>query len=304
MPELPEVETVARDLSPWLGAKLSHLKILDARVWFESEFKPSALDGRTVDALFRRGKYIVWSFNGLFLLQHLRMTGKVLPTGSSALPKIEPSNAQLRARFDFSESPSLFFYDTRRFGTLTGVKSLDKFWASKRLAPDPLLASDANLALAHFLKHALETSRPIKALLLDQTKISGVGNIYADEALFAQAIHPLTPANKIAEKKLGALFINIIAIFQSAITSRGTSAFNYLGVNGKPGEFAQFLKVYQRGEEKCSRCEKSRIEVITIAGRSSHFCPACQPRLTDKLTASDLRNNKTGAKKNARVVSK
>jgi formamidopyrimidine-DNA glycosylase len=304
MPELPEVETVARDLSPWLGAKLSHLKILDARVWFESEFKPNALNGRAVDALFRRGKYIVWSFAGLYLLQHLRMTGKVLPTGSSALPKIESSNAQIRARFDFSENPSLFFYDTRRFGTLTGVRSLDKFWSTKRLAPDPLLASDANLALAHFLKHAQETSRPIKALLLDQTKISGVGNIYADEALFAQSIHPLTPANKIAENKLRALFENIIAIFQSAITSRGTSAFNYLGVNGKPGEFAQFLKVYQRGEEKCSRCEKGLIAVINIAGRSSHFCPSCQPLPAGKSPAVDLRNNNTGVIKNARAFTK
>ena len=301
MPELPEVETVARDLGPWQGAKLSRLSILDERVWFESEFPPAMLRGRRLEELFRRGKYIVWNFGGHYLLQHLRMTGKVLPSDSRALPAKQKDNPQIRARFDFEKKQTLFFFDTRRFGTLTGVRSLEKFWSTKKLAPDPLLPSDAEIARDFFLARARASARPIKALLLDQTKISGVGNIYADEALFAQGIHPLTPAEKLRSEELLSLFENILRIFRAAIESRGTSAFNYLGVNGKPGEFQSFLRVYQRDGETCTACKTSLIQAITIVGRSSHFCPLCQPR---RKPASDLRNIKTGVLKNARSLAK
>lgn len=177
MPELPEVETVVRDLQQMcVGLRLVELEIFDQRVWFESECAPCAFAGRTVRGVHRRGKYIAWDFDGLFLVQHLRMTGKVLPAESPRIPthKRAGSSPQIRLRWRFAER-DFVFYDMRRFGTVTGVKDLTAFWLRKRQAPDPFVAADRVAAEKHFVDQLQRARRPLKSALLDQKVLSGGG---------------------------------------------------------------------------------------------------------------------------------
>lgn len=275
MPELPEVETLARGLQSCVGLSLHDLTIYDKKVWFESEVQPSAFAGRKLLNLSRRGKYLVFDFGELFLLQHLRMTGKMLPLESPVIPehlrKILGKNLQIRCQFGFA-GHSVYFYDTRRFGTLTAIKNLENFWKKKEIAPDPIASPEA--AFAHFAGKVLCSGRPIKAALLDQSWIAGVGNIYADEALHAVALHPQTPANQIQRPKK--LFQAVLKLFAQAIEAKGTSVYNYVGASGEKGGFATKLKVYGREGEKCAFCEKAKIKCLTVGGRTSHFCPLCQ----------------------------
>lgn len=278
MPELPEVETIVRDLQALRHDELREIKIHDPRVWFESDLSSKYFQNIRLAKIERRGKYIVWDFCDRFLVQHLRMTGKMLPEDSPALPQKIKGNKQIRLELDFAKGKKFFFYDTRRFGTFTSVANLGDFWKRKRQAPDPLNPGEAEMAKAYFIEHISGRARPIKSALLDQTIISGVGNIYADEALHREKIHPLTPAKKISPVALARLFDTLREIFLAAIAARGTSAFNYLGVNGQPGSFAKFLKTYQRTDESCLTCGKAKIIAIKIGGRSSHFCPICQKK--------------------------
>lgn len=281
MPELPEVETVALGLQPLAGKRLLELEIHDPRVWFESQLPPQALAGRRLQAVARRGKYLLLRFEeGLSLVQHLRMTGKMLATGHSAIPA-EVRNAlgtrkgkalQLRCRFRF-DSADYVFYDTRRFGTLTLVADEEAFFAAKGIAPDPI--QDAVRAEAVFLERLPHTRKPAKAALLDQSIAAGVGNIYADEALFAAGIDPRTPACRVRDPRK--LWQEIRRLLLRSIRSGGTTIYNYVNAEGEKGDFARLLKVYGREGERCPDCD-TEIRRIQIGGRSTHFCPRCQPR--------------------------
>lgn len=277
MPELPEVETVRRDLLDWEGAKLVQLKIRDPKVWFESELDPKRICENTLQRVSRRGKYLVYEFPNITLVQHLRMTGKMLPADSDALPKSRQGNLQLRAEFVFESRPNLFFFDTRRFGTLTAVEDIEAFWQKKRQAPDPI-AGDYSLALDHYLEQIFGRSRPIKSALLDQSIIAGVGNIYADEALHRVGLHPETSVKSLSTENLKNLFSALVDVFEEAIGKRGTTASDYLDVNGNPGVFRKYLRVYRCTGDICKTCESENIERIKVGGRSSHFCPRCQAR--------------------------
>lgn len=282
MPELPEVETVRKDLLEWQGAKLVALKVRDPKVWFQSDFQPKRICENTLHRVGRRGKYLTYEFDQLTVVQHLRMTGKMLPTDSEVLPQKRKGNLQLRAEFVFEDKPSLFFFDTRRFGTLTGVEDLEAFWQKKGQAPDPI-AGDYSLALDHYLEHIFGRARPIKSALLDQSIVSGVGNIYADEALHRVGIHPETLVKRLSTENLKDLFSALIDVFTEAIEKRGTTASDYLDVNGNPGVFRKYLRVYRNTGEDCKTCGKAKVERIKVGGRSSHYCPRCQrpPRAID-----------------------
>lgn len=275
MPELPEVETVVRGLKPLEGQILQSLHLQDPKVWFESDLTPKAFKGKCLEAVRRRGKYIILDFGPRHkIMQHLRMTGKMLPANSPLIPdhlrKSKQGKLQIRAEFGFSHS-NISFYDTRRFGTLSAVEDEDAYFQKKKLAPDPLLNSD--LAFEVFCARILAKRPKAKAALLDQSVVAGVGNIYADEILFQERINP---AKAFPVHKLNESFWHCLrTIFLNSIENGGTTIQNYTNAEGKKGENAAYLKVYGREKQSCYSCGTA-IRRKVLVGRSTFFCPICQ----------------------------
>jgi formamidopyrimidine-DNA glycosylase len=290
MPEMPEVETIRRDLSALLGKKITALKILSPKSASHSAaFFEKSLLGNKLIKVDRRGKLLILSIsNGLFLLIHLKMTGqliyqsknlKVVGGHSLSSGSYEKSvggklpNKHTRAIFNFSSGGVLYFNDLRKFGYLKLVKKdeLEKI-LKNNYGPEPLSSEFT----AEKLKKIFKTRKTnIKAVLLNQKLISGLGNIYVDEALFAAKIRPTRPANKIKPKEIERLVKETNKLIKFAIKHRGTTFSNYVDSKGKKGNFSQFLKVYGRGKEKCLVCGNPIIK-IKIAGRGTHYCQNCQ----------------------------
>jgi formamidopyrimidine-DNA glycosylase len=290
VPELPEVETVRRQLAPLVeGRTLVRLEILDPR--WSRPLAPAelaeALEGRRIERLGRRGKYLLWSFAGnVHLAQHLRMTGAVLyepdpepahtrvrmELGSRGAPRaVGPSGAAPRR-----ERRRLVIDDPRRFGTgelLLGSKAMEVFFAS-RLGLEPL---DEHFTAQHLRALAQGRRTPIKALLLDQRKIAGVGNIYADEALFRAGVHPLRPAGRLTSKQHASLREAVIDALQAGIDARGASIDDFRHVDGVRGSFQDRFLVHLRAGEACPRCGNAIVKIVA-AGRGTYVCERCQPR--------------------------
>lgn len=285
MPELPEVETVARGLERLQGQELRVFTLFDRKVWFECKGKPANFVGLRLESVYRHGKYIVFEFSHpktqqkQYLVAHLRMTGKLLNREAAAIPeKLKQAwgvTKQIRFAMEFT-SETLCFWDTRRFGTITAVKNLDEFWLKKKYAPDPL--NQTELARIHFHKNLAKSQRAVKVALLDQSIAAGTGNIYADEALHRTGIHPQKIAARLSPEKREAIFNTLLEIFRASIKSGGTTANNYLNAAGIPGKYSDQLKVYDRKGESCLTCNAARIKRIVLGGRSTHFCPKCQSK--------------------------
>lgn len=278
MPELPEVETVVRDLQAAIqGQAIKRLRVNDSRVLVQQDFAPRKLSGQRIEAVERRGKYIVYRLGDLAMVQHLRMTGLMLPATSAAIPvalQQQPRSPKFRFWLEFSGGPDFVFYDVRRFGTLDLVLNLSDYFLARDIGPD--LINDPAAAWGEFERRLSQTQRPIKSALLDQAIACGVGNIYADEALHRAGIHPQRPAKSLSAAERRAVFDAATGIMRQAIALRGTSMSDYLDVNGNPGIFAQFLSVYDRKGQTCKTCRRDAVSVVRLAGRSSHFCPRCQ----------------------------
>jgi formamidopyrimidine-DNA glycosylase len=272
MPELPEVETIRRNLAPHVeGRTLERLEILDAR--WSRPLAPrelsDALEGRAIERLSRRGKYLVWELSGeAFLLQHLRMTGTLL---------IDPPGAPPHTRVWLELGDHRLAYtDPRRFGTgeLTlGDEAREAFFAA-RLGVEPL---DAGFTPEHL--HALaRTSRaPIKAFLLDQKRVAGVGNIYADEALFRARIHPLRPANRLSRAQTAALRDAVVASLEAGIEAKGATIDDFRDPYGVSGTFQDRFLIHLREGEPCHDCGRP-VRKLRAAGRGTYVCERCQPR--------------------------
>jgi len=265
MPELPEVETVVRSLEPVVAGKIiKELSIHWHRtISGEPKLFKTTVQGRRVVRLYRRGKYICFSLDdGSNLTIHLRMTGKLVfqTQGNEA--------NHIRAEILFEDGTRLYFVDMRKFGRL-------KHWPKDSvllpgLGPDPLESSPV---LATLKK--LKSIRPIKTILLDQTVLAGIGNIYADEALFLSAIHPSTPLVNVPVQKIKKLSEAIPKILHAAIKNQGTTLSDYRPPEKKEGHNQHYLKVYGRESSPCYKCA-SPIKRVKINNRSSHFCPQCQ----------------------------
>jgi formamidopyrimidine-DNA glycosylase len=282
VPELPEVETIRRQLAPALeGRRLTRVQVLDSR-WCEPappEAVSDALDGRRIDALGRRGKYLIVSVeDDIHLVMHLRMTGNLL-----LVPATEDRDdrAHLRVRFELGRtrgrpSEHLLFVDVRRFGTgdvLLGSDALAEYFAS-RLGVEPLspdFTAEAMRALARGRK------QPVKAFLLNQERIAGVGNIYADEALFRAKIHPLRPVGTLKRPQIEALRAGVVESLELGIDSKGASIDDYRQVDGARGSFQDRFLVHTREGEPCPRCG-TPIQKLRAAGRGTYVCPNCQRR--------------------------
>lgn len=292
MPELPEVETIRRQLAPLVeGRRLRRVEVLDER--WSRPLAPGelqdALRGRLVEGLGRRGKYLVWHLSDdVHLAQHLRMTGTVLCD-----PRPEPVHARVRldlrpARGDSSSGSSpgarrssalastrLVVVDPRRFGTgelLLGSDALEEFFA-RRLGLEPL---DERFTVEHLRALAHGRTTPVKAFLLDQRRIAGVGNIYADEALHRAGIHPLRPAGKLSGEQLARLREAVVWALEQGIQARGATIDDFRHVDGVWGSFQDRFKVHRREGEPCPGCGATIVK-MRAAGRGTYVCEICQP---------------------------
>jgi formamidopyrimidine-DNA glycosylase len=254
------------------GRTLKRIEILDPR-WprpLAPQELSAALEGRRIESLGRRGKYLLWHFGGdVHLAQHLRMTGAVLLD-----PKPEPIHT--RVRIDLKPKRRLAIVDPRRFGTgelLLGGEALDRF-LDARLGVEPF---DEEFTAEHLRRLARGRSAPIKAFLLDQRRIAGVGNIYADEALFRAYVHPLRAAGKLTREQYGALRDGVVAALSAGIDARGASIDDFRHVDGVKGAFQDQFLVHLREGEPCVRCGRTIVKMV-VGGRGTYVCEHCQPR--------------------------
>ncbi|MGB9698527.1 MAG: bifunctional DNA-formamidopyrimidine glycosylase/DNA-(apurinic or apyrimidinic site) lyase [Thermodesulfobacteriota bacterium] len=277
MPELPEVETIVRNLRE----KLIGLQIGEVKIFLKKCIQGSGVNfeknliGRRISAIERRGKYIIIHLDhDLALIIHLRMTGSLLFLTSAA-----PIDKHTHLIFTFLSPPwQLRFVDQRQFGRLCLAKKGEKGALNflEKLGPEPLQISSRQ-----FRKMIKGKRRIIKSLLLDQTFIAGVGNIYADEVLYRTGLHPRQKTEYLSPQRVEGLLKNLQALLRQAIRERGTSVRNYVDAQGVPGGFQKYLLVYGREGEKCSKCGAIILRE-KIAGRSTYYCPKCQPLIFPK----------------------
>jgi len=275
MPELPEVETVVRGLraavigdtieSVWIGSRHQPLKSPAAEI-------VATLEGASVAAVRRMGKHIVFdlshqspnhqitqSLNGHWIV-HLGMTGQLVV----ARPDAEvPKHTHLIARL--ASGRELRFTDPRMFGKLAVTHEFDPG------GTEPL-----DLTFEQFVPLFRKRKTPIKSALLNQQLLRGVGNIYADEALFRASVRPRRRAASLTRAELQRLYDSVQQVLLEAIAAGGSSVSNYVGATGEPGFFQLQHRVYGREGERCLRCKKTPVKRVVISGRSSHYCPKCQ----------------------------
>ncbi len=290
MPELPEVETVRRQLEPELkGRRISRLEVLDRR--WSRPVAPAKLEGAVsgsrIEGLGRRGKYLLLGLDrGRTLVMHLRMTGNLVlledgsrldPSAGMRLYEGERSTSErhLRARFALGDGRQLWFTDPRRFGEafLLGDAELAGRFAS--LGVEPLSAAFTPEELA---RQAAGRTAPLKSFLLDQRRIAGVGNIYADEALYRARLHPLSPAGSMRPEHQLALRDAVVAALDAGLQRGGASIDDYRDAHGEQGRMQDEFLVHTREAEPCPSCG-APISRILVGGRSTYYCPSCQVRL-------------------------
>jgi len=280
MPELPEVETIRRGLLKLV----LHQKVKQVEILCEKSFvgPEEIVEGREISGIRRYGKALIIDLaGGVSLLVHLRMTGQLIYDGAERYAAGHPSenfvdklpNKQTRVLFEL-EKGTLFFNDQRKFGFIKVIPTVeveqDKFIAS--LAPEPW-KMDVQDFYERLQRHR---SAPIKAILLDQKVICGLGNIYADEALFAAKIHPKRLAGSLSKAESARLIKAACEVMEASINSGGSTMKTYVKADGTKGDYLElFAQVFRREGQPCNRCG-AEIEKIRVAGRGTHICPCCQ----------------------------
>ena len=275
MPELPEVETIVRQLAGHLpGRRVQDIEVCRADLLRESaEDFSRGLQNRDIVAITRRGKNILLSLSDQsLLLVNLGMTGRLLFRADGST---DPPPTHLGIRFQLRPGGSLLYTDIRRFGHLLRYSKAAWGKENRRLGPEPL-----GRWLTHHRFHtSLQTSRaPIRSWLLDQKRVVGIGNIYAAEALFRAGVHPFRNARGLNQEESKALLKGIRKVLREAIWAQGTTLRDYRTASGGRGGFGPSLQVYGRAGEECPTC-KAAIERIVFANRSAFFCPHCQPEV-------------------------
>ncbi|HET9520588.1 MAG TPA: bifunctional DNA-formamidopyrimidine glycosylase/DNA-(apurinic or apyrimidinic site) lyase [Candidatus Limnocylindrales bacterium] len=275
MPELPEVETVARDLRGLVvGAT-----IVDAETRWERTLRDigpvafaDGVAGRRIEAVGRRAKQVVIELSGgAFLTIHLKMTGQLF-----VVPQGRPDDPYVRLVLELDDGREIRFRDIRKFGKI-GLYRHDAADPFEKTGPEPLAEA---FTVAAFRRRLRARKGRLKPLLLDQTFIAGVGNIYADEALWAARLHPLRTARTLRPADERRLWREIRRILAEAIIRRGSSIDDYTAPDGD-GDMQEHLEVYQRTDEPCARCGRP-IRRVVVGGRATHFCSWCQ-----RLSAAD-----------------
>jgi formamidopyrimidine-DNA glycosylase len=267
MPELPEVETIKNELLPHvLGRTITGLDIFWERIVRQpslEEFR-SLVIGKKITGLSRRGKYLFFHLSGgRVLVMHMKMTGSLL---------VDPSDTRFtRAILHLDNGVAVHFWDPRKFGVMwlegnTGA-------VTGQLGPEPLDEDFTTERLAEILRNR---TAPVKPVLLDQSVIAGIGNMYADEALFEARIHPARPAESLSREEVEQLYRAIRHVLQKALKMKGASVRNYIRPDGTPGTAHDEFNVAHGVGKKCPRCG-APIERIVLRGRGTYFCPVCQP---------------------------
>ena len=276
MPELPEVETIRSRLAPGLtGRRFDRVEISDPRLTrpVPPDAVAAALEGEQVADVRRRGKYLVVVFeSGRHLLVHLRMTGNVLHPA----PEGHEDDPHVRAVVRLDDGSDVVYRDVRRFGTwdLLEPGELDEYFAARRLGVEPLARA---FTAASFGRALAGRRAPVKAALLDQRAAAGIGNIYADEALWYARVHPLTPAGELGEEQVSALREGVRKALKLGIRRQGATLRDYRSADGSRGRMQEEFRVYGRAGEPCERCG-TPIAKTRVAGRGTWFCPTCQSR--------------------------
>ncbi|MGN1385493.1 MAG: DNA-formamidopyrimidine glycosylase [Bacillus sp. (in: firmicutes)] len=276
MPELPEVETIRRTLEHLTIGK----QIKDVTVYWPKIIKKpveheqfiDALKGQTIEAVGRRGKFLIFYLTDLALVSHLRMEGKY-----GLFPVDEEMDKHTHVLFTFTDGTQLRYKDVRKFGTMHLFLKGEELTSLplSQLGPEPL--SD-KFTTEYMMQNLAKTSRNIKAVLLDQTLVVGVGNIYVDESLFRAKIHPQRVASSLTEKEIERIISEVKATLAEAIEQGGSTIRTYINTQGQIGMFQQQLLVYGRNGEPCKECG-NEIEKMKVAGRGTHICPSCQKNI-------------------------
>ena len=277
MPELPEIETIRLHLSPAVeGRELVDVEVLDPRL--TAPAPPGSLRddlaGRRVLRLSRRGKYLLWELEGdRHLVLHMRMTGTLLLVDAE---EDRPGRPHLRARVVLGDGRRVLFCDPRRFGTAVSLVGTDALEDHLRLRAGVEPLSPA-FTLERLRELADGRRAPVKAFLLNQERIAGVGNIYADEALFRAGIHPLRAVGTLSRRQLDALRAGVVASLQAGIDARGASIDDFRHPDGARGSFQDAFLVHRREGQACPRCGRTIVK-MRAAGRGTYACERCQPR--------------------------
>ncbi len=299
MPELPEVETVVRDLQPCLvGRRLTAVK-QTSRHALRRPWRPAwsaEVAGRHVKGVERRGKWILVRIEGeKTLVFHLGMTGQLTVTPAAA-----PVATHTHLIFPLDDGEQqLRFRDIRRFGSATLFRdrpTLEDFFVQAGLGPEPF-----DLPASYWRERLRGSRRCLKAVLLDQGVVAGVGNIYADESLFQARLHPARPACDLDDAEADRLRRAVATVLRRAIEQRGSSIRDYVGGSGLRGEYQNEFRVYGRTGEPCPRCGAA-VACLRLGGRSSHFCPQCQKSITTENTENTEKDKKDKKGKNNRKL--
>lgn len=270
MPELPEVETTRRGIAPHVeGKQFTGVTIRQHQLrWPIPKELPSLLNKRKVLRVDRRGKYLLFKFSHGHLIVHLGMSGSL-----RICPLSMPLQKHDHVDFILPGKQCLRFHDPRRFGAVLWTQEpVEQHELLNHLGPEPL-SEDFTSELLFTLSR--KRKKDIKAFIMDSHIVVGVGNIYANEALFGSGIRPTKAAGKITKKQSTLLVDEIKAVLQRSITQGGTTLRDFVGGDGKPGYFVQQLNVYGRAGEPCKTCN-TQLKEIRQAGRSSVYCPHCQ----------------------------
>ncbi|MFD2627922.1 DNA-formamidopyrimidine glycosylase [Oceanobacillus kapialis] len=273
MPELPEVETIKTTLKQFVLNKT----IEQVEVYWPNIIKEpddiqqfaTLITGQTILDITRRGKFLLFQLDDYVLVSHLRMEGKY-----SVEPKGEPIRKHTHVIFRFTNGEELRYNDVRKFGTMHLYQRGEEFHNKplNQLGPDPF---DAAFTFEYFYQKLKKTERVIKSALLDQTIVTGLGNIYVDETLFKAGVHPLKKASKLTKKEVKAIQERAIETLAEAVELGGTTIRSYVNGQGQMGMFQQSLFVYGQENKECKKCGKP-IMKMKVGGRGTHVCSNCQ----------------------------
>jgi formamidopyrimidine-DNA glycosylase len=274
MPELPEVETIRRDLAPELeGHRITAVRVHHDDIIIGTlsgaEFR-DRIEGRRILGVDRRAKWLLLRLDDGILVTQLRMTGR-FAVGRGSVPPVADFR-HVAAEFDLDDGRTLFYDDMRRLGGFLLLSKSEWSREESRFGPEPLndgfRASDLGQALRH-------GRAPVKNALMDQSRVAGVGNIYASEALHGARIDPTRPVSGLTDEEIRRLHRSLRRILKSSLDSSGTTFRDYRAVNGRSGSFQTLLRVYDREGDPCTNCGQV-IRRIVQAGRSTYYCPGCQ----------------------------
>ena len=288
MPELPEVETIRRSLGKYLiGHKITAVEVHYKN--FEGEGK--RLIGGKVTRIRRFGKVTVIDLdNGYSVVAHIKLTGQFIYRGPNLKGTLVLSKKVVggvpgkhtHVTFKLDKNGVLYYNDVRRFGWIKIVKTKDvpEIPFIKKLGPEPLVVKDSSgqalLTLPLFKEILLKSGRPIKIVLMDQEKIGGVGNIYANDALWLSRVNPRTPARQLDSKSARQLYEAVLFVLKEGIKFGGSSELAYVTPDGKEGSYQDHTLAYGRENEPCERCHKAKFVKYFLGGRGTYACPFCQ----------------------------